>query len=138
MSKTNPYTQMTAEERLRFALWLQEAEKQNTKVLKDMMVQTGTIRYRDDNQNEYVADFVPVEKKFYPYDEVAPVLAQWMRTHPDDKTLLNRLNVSGLSSPLRAQKRADLAGRLTELAEVRVDTELKIGRAREQEATCSE
>ena len=39
MAKTNPYGQMTAEERLRFALWLQEAEKQNTKVLKYLMVE---------------------------------------------------------------------------------------------------
>ena len=31
VAETNPYGQMTAEERLRFALWLQEAEKQNTR-----------------------------------------------------------------------------------------------------------
>src|SRR6185437_9480138 len=37
VAKTNPYSQMTPEERLRFALWLQEAEMQNTKVLKDLM-----------------------------------------------------------------------------------------------------
>lgn len=138
VSATNPYGQMTAEERLQFALWLQEAEKQNTKVLKEVMVERGPVRYRDENQHEYIADFVPVEKKFYPYEEAAPVLEEWMRTHPEDKTLMNRLNVSGLSSPLKAQKRAELAGRLTELAEVRVDTELKIGRAKQQEATCTE
>lgn len=138
LAKTNPYAQMTAEERLRFALWLQEAEKQNTKVLKEVMVERGPVRCRDDNENEYVADFVPVEKRFYPYEKAAPVLNEWMRNHPDDKTLTNRLNVSGLSSPLKAQKRAELAGRLTELTEVRVDTELKIGRAKQQEVTCSE
>lgn len=44
VAKTNPYSQMTAEERLRFALWLQEAEKQNTKVLKGSMVESGPIR----------------------------------------------------------------------------------------------
>ncbi len=138
VANTNPYAQMTAEERLRFALWLQEAEKQNTKVLKEVMVERGPVRYRDDNENQYVADFVPVEKRFYPYEEAAPVLEEWIRTHPEDKTLMNRLNVSGLSSPLKAQKRAELAGRLTALAEVRVDTELKIGRAKQQEATRSE
>ncbi|MGI0085618.1 MAG: hypothetical protein ACREBQ_11100, partial [Nitrososphaerales archaeon] len=45
VGQTNPYSQMTAEQRLRFALWLQEAEKQNTKVLKDLMVEKGPIRY---------------------------------------------------------------------------------------------
>ncbi len=62
MAQTNPYSQMTAEQRLRFALWLQEAEKQNTKVLKDLMVERGPIRYRDGNEGEYLADFVPVER----------------------------------------------------------------------------
>jgi len=56
VAQTNPYSQMTAEQRLRFALWLQEAEKQNMKVLKDLMVERGPIRYRDGNEGEYLAD----------------------------------------------------------------------------------
>jgi len=43
VAQTNPYSQITAEERLRFALWLQEAEKQNAKVLKDLMGEHGPI-----------------------------------------------------------------------------------------------
>jgi hypothetical protein len=38
VAETNPYGQMTPEQRLRFALWLQEAEKQNTRVLKAMCI----------------------------------------------------------------------------------------------------
>lgn len=133
VSKTNPYAQMTAEERLRFALWLQEAEKQNTKILKDLMVERGPIRYKDENQNEYVADFAAVEKKFYPYEEAASVLDSWVRTHPEDVGFAKRLTVSGLSSPLKAQKRAELAQKLSEVAGIRVDAELKIGRRKNQE-----
>ncbi|MCI0625598.1 MAG: hypothetical protein L0387_28790 [Acidobacteria bacterium] len=55
VSMTNPYAQMTAGERLRFALWLQEAEKQNTKLLKDLMVERGPVHYWDENQAEYGA-----------------------------------------------------------------------------------
>ena len=79
MAETNPYGRMAAEERLRFALWLQKAERQNTKVLRDFMVELGPIHCCDGNQREYVADFVPVEKKFYPYcycDAVA-ILDEW-------------------------------------------------------------
>lgn len=128
VAKTNPYGQMTAEERLRFALWLQEAEKQNTKVLKDLMVERGLICYRDGNQGEYVADFVPVEKRFYPYRDAVAVLNEWFRAHSDDQTLRDKLTVSGLSSVLKAEKRAELAQKLTRIADVRVDTELRIGR----------
>jgi hypothetical protein len=122
---------MTAEERLKFGLWLQEAEKQNTKVLRDLMVESGPVRYRDENQNEYVADFVPVEKKFYPYEDASLVLDQWLHAHPEDRGFAKKLTVSGLSSPLKVQKRAELAEKLSEVAEIRVDTELRVGRPKE-------
>lgn len=130
MAKTNPYSQMTAEERLRFALWLQEAEKHNTKVLKDLMVERGPVRYRDENQNEYVAAFAPLEKKFYPYEHAVPVLQQWLLSHPEDAKFVKKLTVSGLSSPLGAKKRTELATQFVRLADVRVDTELRIGRVK--------
>lgn len=128
VAKTNPYGQMTAEERLRFALWLQEAEKQNTKVLKDLMVQRGLICYRDGNEGEYVADFVPVEKRFYPYRDAIAILDEWFRARSDDQALRDKLTISGLSLALKAEKRAGLAQKLTKIADVRVDTELRIGR----------
>src|SRR6266851_1234345 len=131
VAETNPYGQMTAEERLRFALWLQEAEKQNTKVLKDLMVERGPIHYRDGNQSEYLADFVPAEKKFYPYRDAVAILDEWFRAHADDRNLREKLTVSGLSSALKAEKRAEMAQKLAAIADVRVDTELKIGRLTE-------
>jgi len=129
VAQTNPYSQMTAEQRLRFALWLQEAEKQNTKVLKDLMVERGPIRYRDGNEGEYLADFVPVEKKFYPYRDAVSILDEWFKTHPEERGLRDKLTISGLSSALKAEKRADLAQRLTGAVDLHVETELRIGRA---------
>lgn len=119
---------MTAEKRLRFALWLQEAEKQNTRVLKDLMVKRGPIKYRDGNQFEYLADFVPVEKKFYPYRDAVSILDEWFRAHQDERSLQEKLTISGLSSALKAEKRAELAQKLTDVVDVRVETELRIGR----------
>jgi hypothetical protein len=129
VAETNPYGQMTAEERLRFALWLQEAEKQNTKVLKDLVVECGPIHCRDGNEGEYLADFVPVEKKFYPYRDAVSVLDEWFSAHPEERALRDKLTISGLSSALKAEKRADLAQTLAGIADLRVETELRIGRA---------
>ena len=129
VANTNPYGQMSAEERLRFALWLQEAERHNTKVLKDLMVERGPIRYRDGNEGEYLADFVPVEKKFYPYRDAVSVLDEWFSAHPEERALRDKLTISGLSSAIKAEKRAELAQNLTEIVDVRVETELRIGRA---------
>ena len=128
VAQTNPYSQMTAEQRLRFALWLQEAEKQNTKVLKDLMVEHGPIHYRDGNEGEYLADFVPVEKKFYPYRDAVSILDEWFKTHPEERGLRDKLTISGLSSALKTEKRADLAQRLTGAVDLHVETELRIGR----------
>jgi hypothetical protein len=93
---------MTAEERLRFALWLRQAETHNTRILKDLMVERGPIRYRDENQSEYVADFAPSEKKFHPYRDAVSILDEWFRTHGDERVLKDKLTISGL---LRAQSR---------------------------------
>ena len=130
VSDTNPYARMTAERRLRFALWLQEAEKQNTKVLKDLMVKRGPIHYRDGNQTEYLAEFVPVEKKFYPYRDAVSILDEWFSTHPDEQGLRDTLTVSGLSSALKAKKRAELAQKMAGVTDVHFETELRIGRVR--------
>jgi len=116
---------MTPERRLRFALWLQEAERDNTMVLRDLIIERGSIHYRDDNQNEYVAGFEAVEKRSYPYNKVAWVLAEWVKAHPEDRELVEGLSASGLSSRLKARKRRALAEELQALASVRVDTQLK-------------
>ena len=128
VAETNPYGQMTAKERLRFALWLQEAEKQNTRVLKELMVEHGPIRYLDENEREYIAGFVPTEKRFYPYQDGASILDEWFTAHHDERALREKLTISGLSSAIKAEKRAELARKLAEIADVRVETELKIGR----------
>ena len=128
VAETNPYGQMSAEERLRFALWMQEAEKHNTRVLKDLMVERGTVRYRDGNQTEYVAGFVPTEKKFYPYSDAIPVLDEWFNAHPDEQGLREKLTISGLSSALKAAKRAELGQKLASIVDVHIETDLRIGR----------
>src|SRR5882762_1240992 len=85
-------------------------------------------------QNEYVAALEAVEKRSYPYNKVASVLAEWIEAHPEDKELMEGLIASGLSSRLKAKKRRALSEELQALANVRVDTQLKIGRAEACEA----
>ncbi len=130
VAETNPYARMTAEGRLRFALWLQEAEKQSTRVLKNLMLKRGPIHYRDGNQTEHLAEFVPVEKKFYPYRDAVSILDEWFSAHSEEQGLRDKLTVSGLSSALKAEKHAELAQKLAGVADVHFETELRIGRVR--------
>src|SRR5260370_16954767 len=103
---------MTVERRLRFALWLQEAEKQNTRVLKNLMVKRGPIHYLDGNKTEHLAEFVTVEKKFYPYRDAVSILDEWFRAHSDEQRLRDRLTVSGLSSALNPENHPELLTKL--------------------------
>lgn len=68
------------------------------------MVERGPIRYRDGNETEYVADFVPVEKKFYPYSDAVSVLDDWFSAHPEEQPLRDKLTISGLSSAIKARE----------------------------------
>ncbi len=75
-----------------------------------------------------MADFVPVDKKFYPYRDAIPILDGWFRTHPDERNLREKLTISGLSSALKAEKRSELAQKLAAIVDVCVESELRIGR----------
>src|SRR5258708_38934530 len=92
------------------------------------MVKRGPIHYRDGNQTEHSAEFVHVEKKFYPYRDAVSILDEWFSAHSNEQGLRDKLPVSGLSSALKAEKRAELAQKLARIVDVRVETELKIGR----------
>jgi len=131
IAQTNPYSEMTAEQRLRFAIWLQEAEKQNTRVLKDIMVEQGPIRYHDGNGSAYLAAFVPREKKSYPYSTAVSILDEWFVGHPEEQVLRDKLTISGLSSAIKAEKRFELAQQLANVADLHVETELRISHSAE-------
>jgi len=131
VAQTNPYSQMTAEQRLRFAIWLQEAEKQNTRVIKDLLLEQGPIRYHDGNGSAYLADFVPREKRSYPYSTAGSILDDWFVGHPEDHVLRDKLTISGLSSAIKTEKRFELAQLLANVADLHVETELRISHCAE-------
>jgi hypothetical protein len=72
-------------------------------------------------------NIVPTEKTFYAYRDAVWILDEWFLAHPDERGLRDKLTISGLSSALKAEKAAELAQELGGIADVRVETELKIG-----------
>jgi hypothetical protein len=71
-----------------------------------------------------------LRKKFYPYRDAVSILDEWFSAHSGEQGLRDKLTVSGLSSAPRAEKRAELAQRLTGVVDVHFETELRIGRER--------
>jgi hypothetical protein len=54
-------------------------------------------------------------------------IAPAKRAHPEEERLWEKVRVSGLSPALKTAKRAELAAKLAPIADVHVETELKIG-----------
>ncbi len=133
LAMTNPYATMTPEERVSFAVWLREAQKQNEKVLKNMMVERGTIRAQDGNGAVYAAEFVAQACKSYPLAETGSALVDWLNLHPNDAGFAEHLTVSGLHSPLKAKKREELKARLDEVAVTQLVTKLRVGKLGEKD-----
>lgn len=110
VQQVNPYAVQSCEDRVRFGLWLAAAKKQNDTVLKDMVNARGPVRVEDANGQPFEAGFSLRYKSGYPLKECYPIVAA------NDPELVAKLTISGLSSPLKAKKRARLREMLQPLA----------------------
>lgn len=133
MREVNPFSTLEPEQRVALALWMTYGKKENDRVLKEWLAERGPIRFEDANGRPYIARFVKQERKSYPLDEANTVLTEWIEKHPGDANMLGKLTVSGLSSPLKAEKRARLAENLIQIADVKTVTKLSVGLADEEE-----
>ena len=133
LAETNPYATMTPAQRVGFAVFLQQAKKENDRLLKDMMREGGPVSYRDGNGVEYCAEFRKQDKRSYPLAKAFAVLNRWLEVHPADRDLSEKLTISGLSAPLKTKKRAALSEAMANVCEVNTITKFTVGRAGETE-----
>jgi PD-(D/E)XK nuclease superfamily len=133
MREVNPFTTIDKEERVALALWMTYGKKENDRILKDWLAESGPITYADENGTKYVAQFVKAERKSYPLLTTEEILSAWVKANPKDAAMVAKLSVSGLSSPLKAQKRDKLAAELVQIAEVKTLTKMSIGLGDDEE-----
>ena len=133
MQKVNAYGTLTPTERVALAVWMNAAKKHNDQVVKDWLLEGGVVEYRDANDVRYTAEFRRQDRKSYPLGQSFVILNRWFEGHPGDRDLSEKLTVSGLSSPLKAQKRSALKASMEEVAQINVVTRLTIGRPGEKD-----
>jgi hypothetical protein len=133
MQKVNPYASLSKEQRVGLALWMSAAKKENDRILKDWLAEGGPVTYRDENGTVYQAEFVKQDRKSYPLENAFNAISDWVKRTPKDVVLLSTLTVSGLSSPLKAQKRAELNTELQAISQVKTITKLRVGRPGEKD-----
>jgi hypothetical protein len=133
MKKVNPFAAMPNDQRVGFAIWMKAAKKENDRIVKDILAEHGPIEYKDANGKVYIAEFQRYERTKFPLDETNPLIGMWIEAHPDDQKFVDRLCVSGLSTPIKSDKRARLAAALMDIAEITVGTKLVIGLADDED-----
>jgi hypothetical protein len=133
MQKVNPYANLEPSKRVALALWMAAAKRENDRILKDWIAQNGPVIYRDENGTEYRGEFARQDRKGYELGQAYPLLESWIEGHPEDRDFFYKLTVSGLSSPLKAKKRAALDVEMQAIATVKTITRLKVGRPGEKD-----
>lgn len=132
LAKVNPYAKLTPERRLMQAVWLKKALASTTEILRDHVIESGPIECRDDNGGLLRAEFRPKLIHSYPLTTTNKIIAQWNEEHGDGE-FVSKLTVGGLSSPLKAKKRAELAAQLGNICQERAQTDFKIGTSEDEE-----
>lgn len=127
LSSINPYTSQTPEDRVRFGAWLQAAKQENDRILKDHVNANGPVQITDGNGSTVVASFSLQEKNKYPLSDCLPVITE------HDPELLRKAFLSGLSSYLKAKKRAALKDLLSAYRVVTAQTRFSIRGGAEEE-----
>ncbi len=131
----NPYASKSPEEHLRYLLWLREAEKTTSDVLKDTVRELGPVQCQDQNGITYCAGFTPTPKTEYPCAETSQLLQGWLSRHPEDRAVAAGLTMSGITSFLKAKKRKELAQSLASIAQTRMETQFKVDRKSAEQLT---
>lgn len=134
MRTMNPYENLSPSDRVGLAIWMSAAKKENDAKLKDWVFEKGEVFHEDANGNRYSAQFVESIRTSYPLNATYDKLMDWgEKNEADAKYLLSALNVSGLSSPIKAKKRYELAQQLVQISVKKATTKLKITAADEED-----
>lgn len=111
-------------------LYFRQALKRAEEAVRAEADKTGPITVKDNLGTEYVAGWGIREKKKFSLDAL-PALLAWCKAKRED--LLPKLSISGLSSLLKAKKRAALADAMANFCEVHTESVFRVGKAKEEE-----
>jgi len=126
--EANPYEGV--ETHLRKALYFKAAYQKSFEILKAHCDEGGPVKASDGTGVVYEAAWGVSERKKFGIEAV-PVIAKWDKAKHDD--VMSKLSLSGLGTPLRAKKRADLADEVANFTEVETRPRFRIGKVGETE-----
>lgn len=128
IAEINPYITQSAEDRLRFAVWAQQALKVNAVVLRDLVAAGGPVEVADANGSRYIAEHRLVEQAKFPLIATVDSLAEWRTNTGEDLIPKLFVGATELKPLLKAKKRCALRERLEEVKVVKAGSRWTIGK----------
>ena len=123
----NPYADPQGH--LRNALYFQAALKKSQQIIRAHADKNGPIIATDGNGVRYEATWQTQVRKKFSLDAL-PTLLAWQKVAKEQ--IIPKLSISGLSSLLKAKKRADLADECTQFCDTETVARFHIGKAGEE------
>lgn len=125
----NPYKDPTGQ--LFNVLYFKAALKRAEEAVRAHADKLGPITVEDGIGTQYTGAWGIKEKRIFDI-HCLPTVLEWDKKHKDD-TLLPKLSVSGLASPLKAKKRAALLEALADFVEIKQESQFGVRKVKEDE-----
>jgi hypothetical protein len=133
IKELNPYTEQSAEDRLRFQVWLNQASRRNREILVHLAGAQGPLQVEDGNGNKYRGEFKVKSRTAFPLSSTLPVLDDWKTATGEDLSDRLKVGATDLNKYAKAKKRAPLAEQLDGVKIVTSFTEFHITGVDEEE-----
>lgn len=126
--EANPYQDPVGQ--LRNVLYFKAALKKSEEAVRANADRIGPITVKDGIGTEYTGAWTLKEKRAFDINCLPTVLA-WDKKKGD--SLIPKLTISGLSTPLKAKKRAALLDELANFVEIKTESQFRVRKVKEDE-----
>jgi hypothetical protein len=133
IASINPFVQQTPEDRLRYAVFMDQCRKENANILREFVTAGGPVTITDANGQTYTAGYEPTVSEKFPAQDAVELLIRWMKETGED--LLSKVFVGSteLKPLLKAKKRAALSELMGAVTVSITKTKWHIGKSDEEE-----
>ena len=128
LASINPFVQQSPEDRLRYAVFMDQCRKENALVLREHVQANGPVTITDANGQPYTAGFDLVDQLKYPALTTIETLQEWKSMSGEDLLPKIYIGSTELNPLLNAKKRIQLAGRMESIALPITKTKWHIGK----------
>jgi len=133
IASINPWVQQSPEDRLRYAVFMDQARKENATILREYVQANGPVTIKDSNGQPYTAGYDLVNKERFPAETTIEGLITWAKQTGED--LLSKVFIGSteLKPLLKAKKRQALSDLMSSIVVTIATNKWHIGKSDDEE-----